>query len=508
MFEPRATSRAATALLQGQLDGDPDHPVLRHDERTFTRGALAALADRFASALKELESGSLVALWLPNGPELLALYLACFQRSLVPMPLAPGLKWPELQQTLQLARPDALLTIADQDEDRAQRVTSLAPLIWTVSAAEQDVLKLTSRHATAAPTAAALACFSSSGATSHGEAETPCLVLHTSGSTGLPKGVVLPRRALRHILEYRLSHCDLGSDSVCVVASCVAQSVGLYQCLALLAAGSQIVLLDSYQIEPLVQAINTHRPSHLILVVSAFDQLLHHPELRAEALSHLRFACAGADRLTSRVQRRFMTLTGRALRSSYGLSESSWALINDGTRPDKALALGRPSPGVELELRNADGSVVSPGETGEIHVRSPRTLLGYLNDPRLTAEVLRDGWLATGDLAHQDPDGWYWFDGRSKDLIVLASGDVVSPAEVEATLRLHPSVGACLVTAQTTSEGSQVPWAFVVAAQPIAAEALREFLKQRLSDFKIPRGIELVSELPLGLSGKVQRLAH
>jgi long-chain acyl-CoA synthetase len=280
--------------------------------------------------------------------------------------------------------------------------------------------------------------------------------------------------------------------------------VGLYQSLALLAAGARIVLLDSYDIEPLVQAVNEHHPSHLILVVSAFDQLLHHPQLQPDALRRLCFAAAGADRLTPRVQQRFAALTGTALRASYGLSESSWALVNDGKRADKTLALGRPCPQVSIELRRADGSCVSPGETGEIHIRSPRTLLGYLNDPQLTARVLRDGWLATGDLGYQDADGYYWFAGRSKDLIVLASGDNVSPVEVEEVLRSHPAVNACMVTARAQN-GSPVPWAFVVANAPITARALHDFLAERLSDFKLPAAIDLVDELPLGPSGKIQR---
>jgi acyl-coenzyme A synthetase/AMP-(fatty) acid ligase len=160
---------------------------------------------------------------------------------------------------------------------------------------------------------------------------------------------------------------------------------------------------------------------------------------------------------------------------------------------------------VTVQLRRTDGSIVSPGETGEIHIHSPRTLLGYLHDPQLTAQVLRNGWLATGDLAHQDADGWYWFDGRSKDLIVLGSGDVVSPAEVEAALRCHPKVSACLVTAHTSAEGSQLPWAFVVCSEPTSPEALRDFLGERLSAFKVPQRIELVSELPVGRSGKIRR---
>ncbi|HEY6131104.1 MAG TPA: fatty acid--CoA ligase family protein, partial [Halioglobus sp.] len=248
--------------------------------------------------------------------------------------------------------------------------------------------------------------------------------------------------------------------------------------------------------------------THLILVVSALDQLLHHPKISALSLQNIRFAAVGADRITPRVQQRFTALTKHTLRSRYGLSESSWALVNDGIRADKALALGKPCPGVEIRLLRADGTHASLGEVGQIHVNSPRTMLGYLNNEQATRAVLADGWLATGDLAHQDEDGYYWFAGRSKDLIVLASGDNVSPTEVEKVLCSHPAIAACMVVKRATAGGSEVPWAFVISKQPISFQALRDFLHERLSDFKVPEGIEFVTELPMGLSGKIQRNLH
>jgi long-chain acyl-CoA synthetase len=493
---------AAQSLLQGTLPGDPERPILLHHDRSWRSCELAELANRFADELGVLQPGTLLAIWLPNGAELLALYLACFKLGVVPMPLAPGLKWPELERALQLAHPDALVLPTSIAHRQGQALDALASRIWTINDNSQTLNLLSS---TLADTLSREVSTSSSSDRQRNDDEAACLVLHTSGSTGQPKGVVLPRRAVHHILHYRLNQCGLGPDSVSVVASCAAQSVGLYQCLALLAAGAFIVLLDSYDLEPMVHAVNTHQPTHLIMVVSAFDQLLHHPELRSESLQRLRFAAAGADRVTARVQARFQALTGHMLVTSYGLSESSWALINDGTRLDKALALGKPGPEIEIQLRDPTGSRVSPGAIGEIHIKSPRTLLGYLNDPTLTSQVLRDGWLSTGDLAQQDADGYFWFAGRSKDLIVLSSGDNVAPAEVEQLLATHPAVAACLVVGKKTPEGSEVPWAFVVPARPVAPESLQEFLKQQLSDFKVPARVELVSELPRGLSGKIQR---
>src|SRR5690606_17488076 len=137
--------------------------------------------------------------------------------------------------------------------------------------------------------------------------------------------------------------------------------------------------------------------------------------------------------------------TGRPLRCSYGLTESSWALLNDGERPGKSLALGRPCPGIGVRLLDADGNEVAAGEVGQVYINSPRNLLGYLHDDAATAAVLANGWLRTGDLARRDEDGDFWFAGRNTDVIVLATGDNVSPAEVEAVLRTHPVVTACMV---------------------------------------------------------------
>jgi acyl-coenzyme A synthetase/AMP-(fatty) acid ligase len=135
-------------------------------------------------------------------------------------------------------------------------------------------------------------------------------------------------------------------------------------------------------------------------------------------------------------------------------------------------------------------------------------MLGYLDQPDVSRQVMHQGWLTTGDLAYQDGDDYYWFAGRCKDLIVLASGDNVAPAEVEQVLATHPAVAACMVKGQRQADGSELPHAFVVPSQPVTPQMLRDFLRERLSDFKVPAAIELVRELPVGLSGKVVRTAR
>ncbi len=482
----------ASNVLAGILPGDEARLALIHHGRQLSLGEFRLEVNRYAQGLStHLQAGDLLAIDLPNGPEILAVILACFRTGIVPMPLSPELKWSELKQILGRASPKGFIshrTISrEQNEDLADCV--------------ENFLFMTAGNLPFPDPSGLADTFTAPPA----DPERLALVLHTSGSSGLPKGVMLAQRSLRHILQYRLDHCELEPGSVSVVASCVSQTVGLYQSLALLAAGARVVLLDSYEIEAMVQAVNQHVPSHLVMVVGAWDKLLHHPQIKAHSLRNLRFASAGADQLTARVQQRFNALTGRPLRSSYGLTESSWAIINSAADLHYALALGKPSPGVEIRLLNQDGQEVAPGSVGQIFIRSPRNLLGYLNDTAATQTILSDGWVASGDLARQDSSGDYWFVGRCKDMIVLATGDNVSPAEVEAVLSTHPTVKACLVAGRTDPAGSMLPWAWVVPAQEVAYPELLQYLRERLSDHKVPVGIEFVAALPVGLSGKIQR---
>ncbi len=480
-------------ILAGRLPGDDQRIVLVHQGRSVSLGEFRQMVDSYACSLSgHLQTGDLLAIDLANGPALLALILACFRTGVVPVPLSPALKWPELETILQKAGPRAFITRRVLDESQIHSLGRWVADTWHMPGG-QPAFTETEKSAVVR--------------TAPSGPERLALVLHTSGSSGLPKGVMLACRSLRHILDYRLNHCELGPGSVAVVASCVSQTVGLYQSLAMLAVGGLMVLLESYETETLVRAVNQHRPTHLIMVVDAWDKLLHHPDINSESLGRLRFAAAGADKLTPLVQQRFMELAGRPLRSSYGLTESSWALVNPGSDPQHALALGRTSAGVEIRLLDSEGQPVEAGTVGQIHVRSPRNMLGYLHDPDATRAILKDGWLTTGDLAWQDDSGCYWFAGRCKDSIVLASGDIVAPAEVEAVLSSHPAVKACLVVARESGRGSLLPWAWVVARWETSAAELQHFLQQRLSDHKVPVGFEFVPSLPVGLSGKVQRPA-
>lgn len=489
-------------ILDSKIPHLANRVALVHRDRQFTYQALHDEVTRLSCGLsKHHAAGDLLAIWLPNGPEIICLYLACLKTGIVPVPLNDGMKWPEVRDIVRRARARTLIAsaglIAHSGFDFTDTGLERIHVVGTVAPQ---------------PPCRPYAELTRDG--SHAEPERQAedgmaFVLHTSGSDGQPKGVMLSYRNLNHILDYRLGHTGLDHESVSVVASCLTQSVGLHQSLALLAAGGTMVLLESYDIERLVAAIHRHQPSHLIMVVDAFDRLLHHPAITSESLACVRFASVGADRVTARVQDRFIALTGRPLNVSYGMTESSWALVNTEGRHDKRLALGKPGPDIEIRLTDPDGREVPPGEVGEIRIRSPRTMLGYLHDDDLTRATIRDGWLASGDLAHRDGEGYFWFAGRRKHIIVLATGDNVSPVEVEQALLGHAGVARCLVVAAAVpGQDAHVVRAYVVRLDKALSEAdLRGYLLERMSAFKIPGQIMFVEEIPVGLTGKIQRPA-
>jgi long-chain acyl-CoA synthetase len=169
-------------------------------------------------------------------------------------------------------------------------------------------------------------------------------------------------------------------------------------------------------------------------------------------------------------------------------------------------SIGRPVPGVSLRLVDEHRRDVPPGDIGEILLKSEALMVGYWQDPEATAAVLQDGWLATGDLARCDEDGYYWFAGRKKE-IIIRGGSNISPQEVEAVLVQHPAVRAAGVVGVPDATWGEVVHAYVALREGAAATEAerRQFMGERLAAYKVPEAIHFLAQLPLGATGKVHR---
>jgi long-chain acyl-CoA synthetase len=338
-------------------------------------------------------------------------------------------------------------------------------------------------------------------------ADGPALVLYTSGSTGTPKGAVLSQAALlagvRSWIDPVLA---LTPGDVVLAVLPLSHSLGLNGALlAPLAAGARVVLLERFTPAGVVAAIRDHGVTVFPGVATMFRRLLDAPEARDADFEGLRLALSGAAPCPWALTQEWKARTGVRILRGYGMTELfrplSYVAGDPAERPD---AVGRPVPGVEVRLVDDAGEPVAPGDSGELWIRSPAAMDGYLEAADETAAVLRDGWFRTGDLARIAPDGFVTIEGRKRERI-LRGGDSVFPAEVETVLLAHPAVAEAAVVGIPDADVGEEVAAFVVlhAGADASAEALVAWCRERLAAFKYPRRVTLRSELPKAATGKV-----
>ncbi len=336
---------------------------------------------------------------------------------------------------------------------------------------------------------------------------------YTGGTTGVPKGVVLTHANLcanlRQMQAWFTPNREGEERMLAVIpffhvfAMTVAMNNGL-------ATGSEIVMLPRYDWPSLLAALRRRRPTVLPGVPTLFKAVLDNGATR-EDLSSLRACISGGAPLPLAVKQGFEGLSGGTLVEGYGLTETSpVAFCNPLEGENRAGTIGLPLPGVRAEIRALDdpsGAALPPGERGELCLAGPNVMAGYWNRPEETAKVLGpDGFLRTGDVGIMDAEGYVTLVDRIKDLI-LVSGFNVYPREIEEAIYRHPDVAAATVVGMPDAYRGESPAAFVEAkpGSGLTAEALREFLKDKLSPVEMPRLIELRDALPRTAVGKLSK---
>ena len=219
----------------------------------------------------------------------------------------------------------------------------------------------------------------------------------------------------------------------------------------------------------------------------------------------LRICISGGAPLPVEILREFNQKMPIPLIEGYGLSEASPVVsMNPLKGPWKDGSIGRPIPGVEVSVQNEAGEVLSPGKTGEICVRGANVMLGYWNQPEETVKVLRNGWLLTGDIGHQDWDGYFYITDRKKDML-LVNGINVYPREIEEVLYQFPGIKEAAVIGVPDSRKGEQPLAFIATNEGSVVEEklVLQFVRERLADYKVPRKVVFMPALPRNATGKI-----
>jgi acyl-CoA synthetase (AMP-forming)/AMP-acid ligase II len=337
----------------------------------------------------------------------------------------------------------------------------------------------------------------------------PALLPYSSGTTGLPKGVVLTHRNLVASVR-QLGRClRLSSRDTLIAVVPFCHVMGFVVKLAAgLSAGATVVTMPRFEFTRFLELIEEHRATVVVGAPPIAAGLARHPLLDAHDLSSVELIVSGGAPLSAELQAELSErFPHAAVGQGWGMTETSVGATgpdrDSGTAPG---SVGRVLPNTELRVVDTErGSDLGPGEAGELWVRGPQVMQGYLNRPQDTAAVLDgDGWLRTGDLGMVDPDGNVFVVDRLKELIKV-SGYQVAPAELEALLAAHPGVADAAVVGRPDERRGEVPVAFVVPRGELGAGDLLAWVAERVSPYKRIRAVRFADSIPRTPSGKVLR---
>jgi acyl-CoA synthetase (AMP-forming)/AMP-acid ligase II len=339
-------------------------------------------------------------------------------------------------------------------------------------------------------------------------------ILYSGGTTGLPKGVLLSHRNLIATMVHAEEVLGVTSEDVVIAALPFFHVYGLQVILNLaLQAGATVVCMSRFELDQFLDLLERYRVTRGYIVPAMARVLAAHPAVEDRDLSGLRHVLSGAAPLGAELTEACERRLGCPVTEAFGMTEMSAVthLVPPFGGVRKAATIGPVIPGTECRLVDPDtGANAGPGERGELLLRGPKMMQGYLNNPQATAAMIdHDGWLHTGDIAIVDDDGWYTIVGRIKEIIKY-KGFQVFPAELELILIEHPQVADCAVIGIEDDEAGEVPTAFVVpAGDEIDPGALIEFVAPQVAPYKRIRAIRIVEQIPRSSSGRIlRRMLH
>ncbi len=477
--------------------------------RRFTFAEYGSLVESLARGLVSagLAPGEVIAIFLANSWEFAIAYHAATLAGGIPTLLNPAYREREIRY--QLENSGATFLITD------------APLLEGINLAGLPGLRrvFTTRHERGGCEAFAnlLRPVSSKlPGTAQDSAQALAALPYSSGTTGLPKGVMLTHYNLVANVYQLLgrSGTPLHANDTILCFLPLYHIYGLTVALTLsVSLGSTLVLMPRFDVQRLSSLVVQENVSMMPMVPPAINAVCHAAEAGIFPKNHkVRWIKSGAAPLAIELARRLTSLTGIKVLQGYGMTEASPVThcgYIDPPEMCRPASIGQPLALTECRILDADNQEVACGEPGELVMRGPQFMLGYWKDPQATASALRDGWYFSGDIVRADADNFFYVLDRRKEMIKY-KGFPVAPAEVEAVLLEHPAVRDCGVVARPDDDAGEIPCAFVVVREGFTPsdsldKQLCSFVADRLAHHKQPREIRFVETVPRTPSGKILR---
>jgi len=511
--DARGVARGPHLAVMYRAAAHPDREALVEygatGVRRMTWGELAATTNRLANALiaRGVTGGSRVALMLPNGAEILLAQQALAVLGATAVQIGYRLKAAEIAHILGNAEPQATLVhtdyLAAMIEARAQ-TGRRGPMIVVgepgAAGRDPEIAAWDRALAAASPGAPHRPRSDDGGGGG--------VIVYTSGTTGKSKGAhrSLRNTGLEPVADMVLQVGLRGDDRHLVVCPLYHSMAPAFAAI-LMGLGASVVLMNHFDPAGAVDIIARERITCSLMVPTMLYRMADLPDaaFAGRDTSALRWVMSGGAPLTTETARRFMQRFGPVLWNFYGSTETAMVtLAGPGDHLSHPGTVGRTLRGNEVRLLDDAGREVAIGEVGELYARNRMLITGYHRNAEATRSSLRDGFFSVGDLARRDADGYYYLESRKHDM-VISGGVNIYPREIEDHLHTHPAIVDAAVIGVPDPEWGEIVHAFVVVrpGHPLTERDVIEFCRAGLADFKRPRVVRFVAELPRNPTGKV-----